>query len=135
MNDQYISKIRQRFATAAMRGDEGSRDHKLRKSVVELMQKYTSTLDEKDGTQQVRPWSHDDFSARLRTFQHSAAWFAKPACIGALECARHGWCNSGIDELTCHSCGVTAAHAKGTHLVTSGSDQPLICNRYFARGC
>jgi len=114
MNEEQITKIRERFTAAVLRGDEGSRDHTLRKSVVELVQKYTATGDVKDGTQQVRPWSHDDFIARLKTFQHSAAWFAKPACIGPLECSRHGWCNSGIDELTCHSCGVTVVHAKGT---------------------
>ena len=76
-----------------------------------MIDKYSVV--EKLDVEKVRPWCHDDFLARLRTFQLAAAWFAKPSTISALECARQGWCNSGIDELKCHSCGIRILHTKG----------------------
>jgi hypothetical protein len=112
MDEKAIAKIRQQFSCAITNGDEGGREHKLRMSVMELVHKYTK--DDQRDVEKVRPWQHEDFLARLMTFQHAAAWFAKPSTIGALECARHGWCNSGIDELKCHSCGALISHAKGT---------------------
>ena len=61
----------------------------------------------------VRPWSQEDFTARLLTFQKSTAWFAKPPLISALQCARYGWCNGGIDQIYCLTCGAKLSHTKG----------------------
>lgn len=47
-----------------------------------------------------RPWDRGDLYLRLQTFKPST-WFAKPVKVGAQECARRGWENSGQDELTC----------------------------------
>lgn len=47
-----------------------------------------------------RPWDRGDLYLRLQTFKPST-WFAKPVKVGAQECARRGWENSGEDELTC----------------------------------
>ena len=56
--------------------------------------------DEDDERYHCRPWDHAHFLARVRSFCTSW-WFAKPREISALECARHGWSNSGPDELQC----------------------------------
>ena len=109
MDEKAITKIRQQFTAAVFCGDE--KEKKLRLSIGDLIDKY-SVVEKKD-IEKVRPWCHEDFLSRLKTFQLAAAWFAKPSTIGALECARHGWCNSGIDELKCHSCGITIVHTKG----------------------
>lgn len=50
-----------------------------------------------------RPWDRGDLYSRLQTFRPST-WFAKPESIGAQECARRGWENTGEDELTCETC-------------------------------
>lgn len=50
-----------------------------------------------------RPWDRGELYARLQTFK-SMTWFGKPARVNALECARRGWENSGMDELTCETC-------------------------------
>ena len=50
-----------------------------------------------------RPWSRDEFTKRTATFK-SWLWFAKPNCIGPLQCALHGWTNSDVDMLRCQSC-------------------------------
>ncbi|KAI0560081.1 serine-rich adhesin platelet-type [Gracilaria domingensis] len=47
----------------------------------------------------------EDFFYRLRTFRPST-WPVEEADIGALACARHGWYNSGVNELK-SSDGVT----------------------------
>lgn len=52
-----------------------------------------------------RPWDRGELYARLQTFK-SMTWFAKSESINARECARRGWENSGIDELTCETCRV-----------------------------
>ena len=109
MDEKAITKIRQQFTAAVLCGDE--REKKIRLSIGDLIDKYSVV--EKLDIEKVRPWCHEDFLARLRTFQLAAAWFAKPSTISALECARHGWCNNGIDELKCHSCGISIFHTKG----------------------
>lgn len=52
----------------------------------------------------VRPWNYFDFQGRLDTFRKPSNWFAKPVNISAVECARHGWCNTGANELSCMTC-------------------------------
>jgi hypothetical protein len=52
-----------------------------------------------------RPWDRGDLFRRLQTFKAST-WFAKPTCVGPVECARRGWENVGVDLLTCESCKV-----------------------------
>jgi hypothetical protein len=51
----------------------------------------------------IRPWNYSDFLERLSTFT-SMSWFAKPAAISALECARCGWTNDGNDMISCGFC-------------------------------
>lgn len=50
-----------------------------------------------------RPWDRGDLFRRLKTFKAST-WFAKPDAISPQECARRGWENSEVDEITCESC-------------------------------
>ncbi|KAI8106467.1 hypothetical protein M9435_001011 [Picochlorum sp. BPE23] len=50
-----------------------------------------------------RPWDRGELYSRLQTFK-SLTWFAKPPKINAQECARRGWENTGMDELTCETC-------------------------------
>lgn len=45
-------------------------------------------------------WDRESFLARVQTFR-TATWFAKPASISPVECARHGWRNVGPDTLHC----------------------------------
>ena len=52
-----------------------------------------------------RPWDRGELYGRLQTFK-SMTWFAKPERISARECARRGWENTGVDELTCETCRV-----------------------------
>lgn len=47
-----------------------------------------------------RPWEQKDLLSRLQTFK-PRSWFGKPAQISAVTCARHGWINSGPDNLEC----------------------------------
>ncbi|CAI5740462.1 unnamed protein product [Hyaloperonospora brassicae] len=63
----------------------------------------SGTKDEDDERYHCRPWDHAHFLARVRSFCTSW-WFAKPREIISLECARHGWSNSGPDELQCSCC-------------------------------
>ncbi len=37
-----------------------------------------------------RPWDYADFSCRLGSFT-TLKWFARPAEVSPLQCARHGW--------------------------------------------
>lgn len=50
-----------------------------------------------------RPWDRGELYSRLQTFK-SLTWFAKPPRINPQECARRGWENTGMDELTCETC-------------------------------
>ncbi|KAJ1624252.1 C3HC zinc finger-like-domain-containing protein [Pavlovales sp. CCMP2436] len=50
-----------------------------------------------------RPWSREDMSARLATFS-ARRWFAKPARVSPVACARHGWTNPEYDMLACAAC-------------------------------
>jgi hypothetical protein len=78
------------------------------KSLTFLLNKYSNS----ESVGPVRPWSHEDFTSRLLTFQQSANWFAKPHLISALNCARHGWCNGGRDQLYCLSCAAKIIHSR-----------------------
>ncbi|RHY98457.1 hypothetical protein DYB37_008279 [Aphanomyces astaci] len=60
----------------------------------------------KDVFTQCHPNNRADFQARVATFS-SINWFAKPAELNLLTCARFGWINSGPDELACKCCGQT----------------------------
>ena len=52
------------------------------------------------GARQCRPWDRGDLLRRLQSFQ-PATWFCKPACAGPVACARRGWANTSLDQLTC----------------------------------
>lgn len=61
----------------------------------------SSSSVKKAPTTSCRPWSHADFGSRVASFG-IATWFAKPAAVSPLACARHGWRHSGRpDELRC----------------------------------
>ena len=51
-----------------------------------------------------KPWDYGMFTKRASTFA-VPTWFAKPAEVGPLQCARFGWINIGPDHLECISCG------------------------------
>lgn len=50
-----------------------------------------------------RPGDRRDFLRRLSTFK-PGTWFAKPAAVGAVQCARRGWANVEADVLQCDAC-------------------------------
>lgn len=52
---------------------------------------------------QSRPWSRDDYFARVKTFKPSY-WFAPPRQVSPMVCARFGWVCSSTDALVCQSC-------------------------------
>ncbi|GMH41994.1 hypothetical protein BSKO_09913 [Bryopsis sp. KO-2023] len=54
------------------------------------------------------PYSRSEFLARVQTYRPST-WFAKPAELSPLVCARHGWQNSHRDLLRCDFCGACAS--------------------------
>jgi hypothetical protein len=83
-------------------------ENEKNKSLSFLLNKYSNSVP----LGSVRPWNHEDFTSRLLTFQQSANWFAKPHLISALNCARHGWCNEGRDQLYCKSCAAKITHSK-----------------------
>lgn len=62
-----------------------------------------------------RPWDRGELYMRLQTFK-SMTWFAKPTSIGAVECARRGWENTGTDELTCETCRAVLAFPRNVEL-------------------
>jgi len=66
-----------------------------------------------------QPWSREDYTARLSSFKVQW-WFAKPACLSPVECAKTGWRNVGRDLLGCEVCGVTLTMSTP---VTMASDQ------------
>ncbi len=47
-----------------------------------------------------RPWEQKDLLNRLKTFK-PRNWFGKPFQVNAVSCARHGWINTGPDNLKC----------------------------------
>lgn len=49
-------------------------------------------------------------------------WFGKPARLAPAVCAAHGWTNTGMDTLTCQSCGATLAHTSSERLVGADAD-------------
>ena len=53
----------------------------------------------------VRPWNYADFQTRLFSFKNTSHWFAKPMHLSPWQCARFGWYNSGVDTISCASCG------------------------------
>lgn len=59
---------------------------------------------------EARPWSRDDFLARVSTFS-PARWFAKPSLLSPLQCARFGWVNTGSNLVKCTQCNSTLAFA------------------------
>ncbi|RHY29928.1 hypothetical protein DYB32_005994 [Aphanomyces invadans] len=60
----------------------------------------------KDVFTQCHPNNRADFQARVDTYS-SLYWFAKPAELNLLTCARFGWINTGPDELACKCCHQT----------------------------
>lgn len=52
---------------------------------------------------QCRPWSRDDYFARVKTFKPSH-WFAPPNQLSPAVCARYGWVCVGTDALGCRTC-------------------------------
>ena len=52
-----------------------------------------------------RPYSRDDYLARLKTFSSAGHWFDKPDGATPPECARLGWTVDGVDMLVCLACG------------------------------
>lgn len=55
------------------------------------------------------PLKYADFLKRLHSFQ-ACYWFAKPANISPLICAKHGWKNEGPNKLYCSFCKVELLH-------------------------
>lgn len=51
-----------------------------------------------------RPWDRRDLMRRLATFK-AMTWFGKPKAVSALNCARRGWVNVGMDTIACEACG------------------------------
>jgi len=70
-----------------------------------------------------RPWDRADFMLRLRSFT-IPWWFAKPDCLSPIECARHGWCNTGVDLLSCKVCGTSLAMSTPVELASESSRKP-----------
>ncbi len=58
---------------------------------------------------QCRPWSRDDFFARVKTFKPSY-WFAPPSQLSPMVCARFGWICVSTDALACRSCECRIAY-------------------------
>lgn len=82
-----------------------------------------------------RPWSQSDFRLRLESFSNPSQWFAKPACIGPMQCARFGWCNSGTDLLKCESCSEELNFAFGGELsIDEGEDAASAFSEYLSVG-
>ena len=52
---------------------------------------------------QSRPWSRDDYFARVKTFKPSY-WFAPPRQLSPMVCARFGWVCDTTDTLACRCC-------------------------------
>ena len=63
------------------------------------------------------------YRARVASFR-IATWFAKPPTLSPLQCARYGWRNSGVDELTCVSCGAVATAAGTISTTPSATTLP-----------
>jgi hypothetical protein len=60
-----------------------------------------------------RPWNYSDFLNRLKTFSNPMNWFAKPDLISPVQCALHGWCNTGLDTIYCFCCRESFKHSSG----------------------
>ena len=61
------------------------------------------------------------FRQRVASFR-IATWFAKPPALSPLQCARYGWRNTAVDELTCVSCGAVASVPASSSTSTTSSD-------------
>jgi hypothetical protein len=60
-------------------------------------------LDDVESDEKCQPWNREMFFERVSTFSVSK-WFAKPECIGPLECARQGWICRDVDTIECRCC-------------------------------
>lgn len=70
-------------------------------SIVGELSKKMKTDEPKKLEMTCRPWSREDFFERLRTFRPSTWYgFCAVGQIDPVECARHGWYNSGRNALT-----------------------------------
>lgn len=54
-----------------------------------------------------RPWSREDYWARLATFSSPLSWFGRPEAIGPAQCASLGWQLEAPDKLGCATCGAS----------------------------
>lgn len=91
----YMPKLRKTRDALEVPGLALNQDHILEASDVDRKRREVPCIG--------RPWDRGELYARLQTFR-SMTWFAKPELVNALECARRGWENTGIDELTCETC-------------------------------
>lgn len=74
---------------------------------------------------QCRPWHRGDLLQRLSTFK-TTKWFAKPAPLSAIQCARHGWSNIAVDTLECEVCKQRIVIATPLEIVPAGIDNPTV---------
>lgn len=91
----YMPKLKQTRDSLEIPGLALTHDHILEVSDVDRKRRDVPCIG--------RPWDRGELYARLQTFK-SMTWFAKPEKVNARECARRGWENTGVDELTCETC-------------------------------
>jgi hypothetical protein len=83
----------------------------LRKKYEQYMAKQQEESLKGISVKAVRPWNFADFQSRIYTFNRTSHWFAKPAEMSAVQCARHGWRNTDVDTITCLSCSASVVCA------------------------
>ncbi|KAL3909583.1 MAG: hypothetical protein SGPRY_009366 [Prymnesium sp.] len=73
-----------------------------------------------------RPFEHADYLARLATFRMAFFWLDKGEELSPPQCARHGWCLSGLETLHCSVCSSyikTPSALGGLHAPGGGEDE------------
>lgn len=84
--------------------------------------------DSKEVAEKEKQWrakSWDSYVQRLQTFR-TPWWFNRPQGISPIDCARHGWINSGPNLLECETCfaELHIESVQGVHWLVNASPGP-----------
>lgn len=101
---QYSSFIKPWSATSLQSALSDSQLHKRRCTPTPSERGKNQPAKKKKSSGTGGPLDYEGFLERVRTFKIST-WCADSSEISPLECARHGWINTGYDVLTCQACG------------------------------
>lgn len=115
-----LQRLDDAFYSNPLEAEETALTKRRRSRMEELLDKYVnneapvaSGAEVSDNASRVcRPWNYQDFQRRLRSFDKSYNWFAKPDHLSPLQAASRGWTNVGLNKLACLACNAEYEHSE-----------------------